>query len=78
MASDDPGRSNPGKYANYLKISMNPFEMVMDFGEYYVEDASPAIHTRIVTTPPFFRTFSDLLRESLRELEAKKDPGADR
>jgi hypothetical protein len=77
MASD-PGESDasvrgkgPVSYANYFKVRMNPFELLMEFGQFYTEDAEPLIHTRVVTAPPFGKVFLDLLTDSIHAFEAE-------
>jgi hypothetical protein len=77
---DSPDSSSPtecAKYANYFKVSFNPFELIMDFGQFYLEATQPSIHTRIVTTPSFGKAFLELLEESIREFEETSGPLAD-
>jgi hypothetical protein len=62
------------RYANYFKVRMNPFELMMEFGQFHTEDTEPEIHTRVVTTPPFGKEFLNLLAESIHECEAASGP----
>jgi hypothetical protein len=63
--------SNPleGKYVNYFKVGHNAFEFVLDFGQSYVENSEPQIHTRIVTSPAYAQAFLETLRESLEQYQ---------
>lgn len=58
-----------GKYVNYFKVGHNAFEFVLDFGQSYLENEDPQIHTRIVTSPAYAKAFLDTLRESLAQYE---------
>jgi hypothetical protein len=58
-----------GRYANYLQVGHNAFEIVIEFGQFYPEDDTPQIHTRIVTNPMYAKTFSITLQESIDEYE---------
>lgn len=63
--------SNPleGKYVNYFKVGHNAFEFVLDFGQSYVENQEPQLHTRIVTSPAYARAFLETLRDSVEQYE---------
>ena len=58
-----------GKYVNYFKVGHNAFEFVLDFGQSYLENEDPQIHTRIVTSPAYAKALLDTLRESLAQYE---------
>lgn len=62
-------------YVNYFELGHNPFEFLIDFGQYRpgsgAEDGDTAIHTRIALAPPFAKMLSDLLARSVREHEAE-------
>jgi hypothetical protein len=58
-----------GKYVNYFKVGHNAFEFVLDFGQSYLENEAPQIHTRIVTSPAYAKALLETLRESLAQYE---------
>jgi hypothetical protein len=58
-----------GKYVNYFKVGHNAFEFVLDFGQSYLENEDPQIHTRIVTSPAYAKALLETLRESLAQYE---------
>jgi hypothetical protein len=58
-----------GKYVNYFEVGHNAFEFVLDFGQSYVENQEPHLHTRIVTSPAYARAFLETLRESVEQYE---------
>jgi hypothetical protein len=59
-----------GRYANYFKAGHNAFEVVLEFAQFYEGDAQPRVHTRIVTSPTYAKTFLEVLRESLERYES--------
>lgn len=58
-----------GKYVNYFKVGHNAFEFVIDFGQSYVENPEPQMHTRIVTSPAYAKAFLETLQESIVRYE---------
>jgi hypothetical protein len=64
---DECSESNPleGKYANHFKVGHNAFEFVLDFGQSYMGDQEPQLHTRIITSPAYAKAFSDTLQKSI-------------
>jgi hypothetical protein len=73
--SDTPDEASPtAQYANYFKVGYNPLEIVIDFGQFYIGDARPTIHTRVVTSPPFGRAFLDVLMQSVQDYEREIGP----
>jgi hypothetical protein len=70
----EPPDKLQGRYANYVQIGHNAFEFVFDFGQAYEADDPETqeqidIHTRLITSPPSARAFSEMLRESLDRYE---------
>ena len=63
----------PASYVNYFELGQNPFEFLIDLGQYHpgVTDGagSIGIHTRLVLTPPYAKMLSDLLLRSVQEHE---------
>lgn len=64
----DNGEPN-GRYANYFKVGHNAFEFVFDFGQIYTQVGPALLHTRIITTPVYAKTFLALLQESIDQHE---------
>ena len=57
------------RYANYFKAGNNAFEVILEFGQFYEGDPQPRMHTRIVTTPAYAKTFLEILTEVLSRYE---------
>jgi hypothetical protein len=58
-----------GRYANYFKVGHNPFEFLLDFGQFYAESQRAQFHTRIITNPTYAKAFLGLLSESIAHYE---------
>jgi Protein of unknown function (DUF3467) len=66
----DPSTSVPeGRYANYMNVGHNAFEVVLDFGQFYEGSTESRMHTRIVTSPVYAKHFLHLLQSSLAQYE---------
>jgi hypothetical protein len=63
-----------GRYANYFKAGHNAFEVILEFGQFYEGDAQPRMHTRIVTTPAYAKTFLGVLQDLLGRHEKEFGP----
>lgn len=65
--------SAPALYVNYFEVGHNPFEFLMDLGQFHPGsnegDGRFAIHTRIAIAPPFAKMLSDLLARAVDEHE---------
>jgi hypothetical protein len=59
-----------GRYSNFFKVGYNAFEVLLDFGQSYMDGDGESVHTRIVTSPAYAKALSELLIESLRYYEA--------
>jgi hypothetical protein len=70
-ADEDPQEASrlEGRYANYFKVGHNAFEFVLDFGQYYPEDARAQFHTRIISTPVYTKALFRTLGESIEQYE---------
>ena len=67
---DDEQRSElEGQYANYFRVGYNAVEFVLDFGQFYLDEERPRLHTRIVTSPVYARALSETIRHSLTDYE---------
>ena len=58
-----------GRYANYFKIGHNPFEFVLNFGQFYPESEKAELCTSIVTSPVYAKALLETLRESIEQYE---------
>jgi len=63
--SDQPN----GRYANYFTVGHNAFEFLFDFGQIHSEGRPAPLHTMIITTPVYAKTFLALLQESIDQHE---------
>jgi len=72
--SDGLDEDPEGRYANYFKAGHNAFEVILEFAQFYEGDAQPSVHTRIVTSPAYAKTFLEVLRESLEKYESVYGP----
>ena len=72
-ASADP--ATPALYVNYFEVGHNPFEFLIDLGQYHPgsseSDGRVAIHTRIAIAPPFAKMLSELLARAVEEHEGQ-------
>ncbi|HEY1758755.1 MAG TPA: DUF3467 domain-containing protein [Bryobacteraceae bacterium] len=62
------------KYANYFQIGQNAAEFVIQFGQFYSDEAEPLLHTRIITSPAYAKTLISLLQEAMEKHEAQFGP----
>jgi hypothetical protein len=73
MHCDSSGSQDPrqieGRYTNYFEVGHNAFEFLLDFGQSYLADGEPRLHTRIVTSPAYAKALFELLQESLERYE---------
>ena len=58
-----------GRYANVFNVGYNAFEIVVDFGQQYVERSEVDVHTRIVTSPIYAKVLHTTLGASLADYE---------
>jgi flagellum-specific peptidoglycan hydrolase FlgJ len=67
--NDDAAKAAPPsrKYANYFQAGFNEFEFVIDFGEFYADQAEPVLHTGFITSPEYAQRLCDLLKNTLRD-----------
>ena len=68
------GEGALGRYANYFKAGHNAFEVILEFAQFYEGDAQPRVHTRIITSPAYAKTFLEVLRDSLETYESVYGP----
>lgn len=68
------GGEAEGRYANYFTAGHNAFEVILEFAQFYEGDVQPRVHTRIITSPAYARTFLQVLKDSLDEYESVYGP----
>jgi len=65
----------PALYVNYFEVGHNPFEFLIDLGQYHPgppeSDGHVAIHTRIAIAPTFAKMLSSLLARAVEEHETQ-------
>ena len=59
------------RYANYFEIGHNPFEFLIDFGQFQPESASVMLHTRIVFGPAHAKLLEHMLGEAVQRYESE-------
>lgn len=69
------GASAPALYVNYFEVGHNPFEFLIDCGQYHpgsVEgEGQVTMHTCVVIAPPFAKVLSELLVRAVEEHESE-------
>jgi hypothetical protein len=58
-----------GRYANYFKIGQNAFEFVLEFIQFYPDNKEEHLHTRIITSPTYAKSFLKILQKSIENYE---------
>jgi len=66
------------RYANYFQIGQNAVEFIIEFGQFYPDEATPLLHTRIVTSPVYAKTLIALLQKALVQHEDQLGPVRER
>jgi hypothetical protein len=56
-------------YANIVSIGVNEFEVLLDFGQYFLEEGQPRFHTRIIMAPMDTKALLETLTEALAQYE---------
>jgi len=69
-----PGERSEARYSNYFSVGHAPFEVILEFGQFYDDSSQPQLHTRIVMNPAYANAFRALLRESLQQYENSFGP----
>jgi hypothetical protein len=65
-----------GRYANFFKIGHTSCEFLLEFGQLFAGDREPAsaLHSRIVTGPPYAKALLRTLERSVQQFEAEFGP----
>ena len=77
-AADEAGAA---LYVNYFEMGHNPFEFLVDLGQFHPgsdsDDGKTVIHSRVALAPPYAKMLSELLARMVREHEAEFGPIAE-
>jgi len=57
------------RYANYFTAGHNAFEVILEFGQFYEGEPQTRMHTRIITTPAYAKTFLEVLQDLVKRHE---------
>jgi hypothetical protein len=63
-------RAPLASYSNYFEVGHNPYEFLIDFGQFQPEVAEVIVHTRIVVGPTHAKLLAQLLHGALAKYEA--------
>jgi hypothetical protein len=75
-----PGADAPAAlYVNYFEMGHNPFEFLIDFGQFRPgmasneadSDGTTVIHSRLAMAPPYAKMLTEMLVRSLRDHETE-------
>lgn len=58
-----------GQYANFFKVGHNAAEFVIDLGQFYPDNGTARLHTRIITGPTYAKALLELLANSVEGYE---------
>lgn len=65
----------PALYVNYFEVGHNPFEFLVDLGQYNPGSSEGegriSIHTRVAIAPPYAKMLSDLLARAVEKHESE-------
>ena len=65
----------PALYVNYFEVGHNPFEFLVELGQYNPGPSEGegriSIHTRIAIAPPYAKMLSDLLARAVEKHESE-------
>jgi hypothetical protein len=65
----------PALYVNYFEVGHNPFEFLVDLGQYNPGSSGGeghvSIHTRIAIAPPYAKMLSELLARAVAKHESE-------
>lgn len=69
------GEAGAALYVNYFEMGHNPFEFLIDLGQYHPgthgDDGRTVIHSRIALAPPYAKMLSELLTRMVQEHETE-------
>ena len=64
-------RGTMARYANYFEIGHNPYEFLIDFGQFQPEAANVLRHTRIIFGPTHAKLLEHMLHDAVQRYEVE-------
>lgn len=64
-------RAPRAAYANYFEVVHNPFEFLIDFGQFDPDAAAVTMHSRMATGPAHAKLLTQLLTDAIARFEAE-------
>jgi hypothetical protein len=68
--SQKPSRAPLARYTNYFEVGHNPYEFLVDFGQYQPEAGNIVLHTRIALGPSHAKLMHEMLARAIHDYEA--------
>jgi hypothetical protein len=62
------------RYTNYFQVKHNPYEFLVDFGQFQPETAEVVLHTRIAFGPTHAKLLNGTLESAVARFEAENGP----
>lgn len=70
-------RAPLARYVNYFELGHNPYEFLIDFGQYQPESEDVVFHTRIALGPTHAKLLAGMLGAAIERHEAEHGPVPD-
>lgn len=67
-------RAPLARYSNYFEVGHNPYEFLIDFGQYQPETEGVVLHTRIAVGPTHAKLLATTLARAVALHEAENGP----
>lgn len=67
-------RAPLARYTNYFEVGHNPYEFLIDFGQFQPEVEGVILHTRIAVGPTHAKLLSQMLLSAVRKHESENGP----
>jgi len=75
--SNRPVRAPLARYTNYFEVGHNPYEFLIDLGQFQPEASGVVLHTRIAVGPTHAKLLATMLRNAVSQYERDNGPIAD-
>jgi hypothetical protein len=70
-------RAPLARYTNYFEVGHNPYEFLIDFGQFQPEASGVVLHTRIAVGPTHAKLLAAMLHNAVGQYETDNGPIAD-
>lgn len=70
-------RAPLARYANYFEVGHNPYEFLIDFGQFRPEVSEVLLHTRIAVGPTHAKLLAEMLQGAVSKYESDNGPIAE-